>query len=269
MDPVSRRFMWEVISNMCKNDSECSVILTTHGMDEAEALCNRIGIMVNGKLTCLGSPQHLKHRFGNGFEINIRTKIASSKDIMNILDILKININRFDSESKFRIFLSEKVSSDTILDNLRYEMSFVVLTVNDLLTLSSILDVPSRHERVTSNNINDILLGNIIQADSISCQLFIEWWLAEDSADKISQFMNREFSMKNSLLERSSLFTFRYRINFDADKDIHNSNNRTLSDIFRTLELHKNELNIEEYSLEQTSLEQIFNQFAATQNNPM
>ena len=39
---------------------------------ECEAICSRIGIMVGGKLKCLGSSQRLKHKFGASYEINIR-----------------------------------------------------------------------------------------------------------------------------------------------------------------------------------------------------
>lgn len=40
------------------------MVLTTHNMEEAEALCSRVGIMVGGRLRCLGSNQRLKTRFG-------------------------------------------------------------------------------------------------------------------------------------------------------------------------------------------------------------
>lgn len=46
MDPIARRFMWDIISRMTTKDRECSVILTTHSMEEAESLCNKIGMMV-------------------------------------------------------------------------------------------------------------------------------------------------------------------------------------------------------------------------------
>lgn len=46
MDPIARRFMWDIVSRMTTTGRECSVILTTHSMEEAESLCNNIGIMV-------------------------------------------------------------------------------------------------------------------------------------------------------------------------------------------------------------------------------
>ena len=41
-------------------------------MEECEALCTRLAIMVNGRLKCLGSPQHLKHKFGEGYTLLAR-----------------------------------------------------------------------------------------------------------------------------------------------------------------------------------------------------
>ncbi|GAB5372764.1 hypothetical protein AAMO2058_001692700, partial [Amorphochlora amoebiformis] len=50
-----------------------SVLLTTHSMEEADALCTRMGILVNGSLQCIGSSQHLKSRFGTGYHMEIQT----------------------------------------------------------------------------------------------------------------------------------------------------------------------------------------------------
>lgn len=73
LDPVSRRNLWTVI---LKTMSHRSVILTTHSMDEAEALCKRIGIMVQGQLRVLGTKQHLKSKFGSGFELTVKLRLV-------------------------------------------------------------------------------------------------------------------------------------------------------------------------------------------------
>jgi ATP-binding cassette subfamily A (ABC1) protein 3 len=71
LDPVSRRNLWDtLIKTMAKR----AVIITTHSMEEAEALCTRIGIMVKGQLRALGELQHLKHKFGSGYEIILQLK---------------------------------------------------------------------------------------------------------------------------------------------------------------------------------------------------
>jgi ABC-type multidrug transport system ATPase subunit len=69
MDPASRRFMWSIIAESMQSRA---VVLTTHSMEEADALCTRIGIMVNGKMQCLGSSQHLKSKFGKGCVVQMR-----------------------------------------------------------------------------------------------------------------------------------------------------------------------------------------------------
>ena len=46
-------------------------MLTTHRMDEAEGLCDTIAIMINGKFVCLGTPGHLKQKYGQGYQLAI------------------------------------------------------------------------------------------------------------------------------------------------------------------------------------------------------
>jgi len=74
LDPVSRRNLWDVL---IKTMARRSVVLTTHSMEEAEALCTRIGIMVKGQIRALGTPQHLKNKFGSGYEIIIKLDPAA------------------------------------------------------------------------------------------------------------------------------------------------------------------------------------------------
>lgn len=65
MDPVTRRAMWNLIAKAVA-EKRMSAVLTTHSMEECEALCGRVGVMVAGTLVCLGSVQHIKSRFGQG-----------------------------------------------------------------------------------------------------------------------------------------------------------------------------------------------------------
>lgn len=73
MDPHARWFMWKVISWISTLRKNSAVILTTHSMEEAEALSTSMGIMVDGEFKCFGSKQHIKSKFGTGYlvEINI------------------------------------------------------------------------------------------------------------------------------------------------------------------------------------------------------
>ncbi len=70
LDPSSRHLLWEVIKNARKNKA---VVLTTHSMEEAEALCDRLGIFVGGRLQCVGNPKDLTARFGGYLSFTVTT----------------------------------------------------------------------------------------------------------------------------------------------------------------------------------------------------
>jgi ABC-2 type transport system ATP-binding protein len=60
LDPVSRVAVWEMLTNI-KNKRNLTVLITTHYMDEADRLCDRIAIVDHGKLVALDTPENLKH----------------------------------------------------------------------------------------------------------------------------------------------------------------------------------------------------------------
>lgn len=63
LDPHTRRKIWDLIRKM--NELELTVLLTTHYIEEAEALCHRVGLIDQGKLIALGTPEELKNKVGN------------------------------------------------------------------------------------------------------------------------------------------------------------------------------------------------------------
>ncbi|KAL7700255.1 ABC1 transporter [Lotmaria passim] len=68
MDPVARRGMWTAIQRAAKY---CSVVLTTHHLEEVEALAETVAIMVKGSVQCFGDKVHLKNKFGSAFELSV------------------------------------------------------------------------------------------------------------------------------------------------------------------------------------------------------
>ncbi|XP_048742099.2 phospholipid-transporting ATPase ABCA3-like [Ostrea edulis] len=76
MDPGARRQLWNVLSQV--RESGRTLILTSHSMEECDALCTRLVIMVNGQFVCLGSPQHLKNKFGSGYTLIVRLSADDS-----------------------------------------------------------------------------------------------------------------------------------------------------------------------------------------------
>ncbi|XP_053570295.1 ATP-binding cassette sub-family A member 13-like [Bombina bombina] len=76
MDPCSKRCLWNTITKEVQGG--CAAVLTSHSMEECEVLCTRLAIMDNGIIKCLGSPQHIKNRFGDGFSIKVWLKQESA-----------------------------------------------------------------------------------------------------------------------------------------------------------------------------------------------
>lgn len=70
VDPASRRRVWSAIRAARRQGQ--SIILTSHSMDECEALCSRLVIMVRGQLRCEGSPAHLKAKFSRGYSLQVK-----------------------------------------------------------------------------------------------------------------------------------------------------------------------------------------------------
>ena len=68
MDPYSRRSTWELLQRSKLNRT---VLLTTHFMDEADILGDRIVIISEGMLQCSGTPLYLKNRFGSGYTLTL------------------------------------------------------------------------------------------------------------------------------------------------------------------------------------------------------
>lgn len=100
LDLQARRQLWNMLKEYKKDRI---VLLTTHYMDEADILGDRIGIMANGKMTCLGSSMFLKEKFGFGYNLSIVKKEPGSNQ-----DLLVFLFDRLGSEIKV---LSE-VSTD-------------------------------------------------------------------------------------------------------------------------------------------------------------
>jgi ATP-binding cassette, subfamily A (ABC1), member 3 len=76
MDLSARRKLWNMLKNY---KSDRIIILTTHYMDEADILGDRIGIMTGGQIVCLGSSLFLKNKYGVGYNLTIAKK--SKKDL--------------------------------------------------------------------------------------------------------------------------------------------------------------------------------------------
>ena len=102
MDPETRRHMWSFISRIAETRA---VVLTTHSMEEADALCSKIGIMIHGNLRAQGTSQALKSNYGTGYLVHVRfardeSAKAMSAQLLDALRLLSASVTCEDSATR-------------------------------------------------------------------------------------------------------------------------------------------------------------------------
>ena len=125
MDITSRRNLWNVLKR-CLNGK--IIILTTHYMEEASVLGNRIGILSEGNMKCIGSPLFLIEKFGKNINLNINKKSDANND--DIINFIK-NYSSKDLNIQFEIFNEEilfKIPREN--NNFNGKELFKVLDIN-------------------------------------------------------------------------------------------------------------------------------------------
>lgn len=91
VDPKARREMWNFLSMVIRGGR--SIVLTSHSMAECEALCTRLAIMVDGRFRALGTLQHLKGRYGNGYKLTVKMRHdANTEMLLAVKDFLHSQI---------------------------------------------------------------------------------------------------------------------------------------------------------------------------------
>ncbi|GLD96645.1 hypothetical protein PINS_up005328 [Pythium insidiosum] len=229
VDPSSRRKMWDVIASVCA-EKRSSVVLTTHSMEECEALCSRVGILVGGKLQCLGSVEHLKQKFGRGYTVEVKLGEPSEAAIGAL-------------ESKLTTAIRE------VGQIAAAELEHACALLGDAARYSSFTTEASEQGAVSA--LRDLLSSNGYVSSSLLC----EWWVSESERSALTAAFERRF-VGSQLVECEG-----HHVRVHLPKE-----GLRPSDVFAFLEQAKSQLNVAEYNVSDTTLEHIFNSMAAQQD---
>eukprot|EP00968_Pinguiococcus_pyrenoidosus_P004331 scaffold293_cov248-Pinguiococcus_pyrenoidosus.AAC.1 len=221
MDPLAKRFMWEVISAIATRQGKCAVILTTHSMEECEALCSRIGIMVGGRFRCLGSAQRLKTKFGLGYQLEASLKLPSEEEVTALASAMGgagEHITRDNLEEKFALAggarLAKNVTPEGSGASVDFDLThFGFIRAGDAATWLAL----EKEKQALTDALEETYPGVTLRE---------------------AQGRKMRFEIPGSQADGAKLH---------------------LADVFDVLESLKEPCGIKEYSLSQTSLEQIFN----------
>ena len=251
MDPEARRFMWSIIHKTTKLGKKSSVTMTTHSMDEAETLCKRMGIMVNGEFVCLGKASQIKERYGYGYEIDIRIKPLSTEQQNEIIKRInkddptlasdKININfSIDSsiQNPIKYNKKTKINKENIKD--------ILIKLNK----SNYID------ELKENRLGKKIMKDIEINGSIILITLLNWIFFVENAFKF---------IKNAINYFDEIYLAEFIENSFLFKMKKGPKTKSIGFFFGLFEQHKEECFVTEYSIQQTSLEQIFNMFAKEQ----
>ena len=222
MDPEARRYMWSVIHRMSTRGIKSSVIMTTHSMDEAETLCKRIAIMVNGEFVCFGKANQIKEKYGYGYEANVRIKPLSEKQFNDLLGKYNLDKNLGINENNVNEVLNN-IGRKYYIDELK------------------------------DGRLGQRIKRDIILNGNINIRVLLSWIFFVENAIK--------FIMKGKKYFEEIILPEFIENNFLFKMKKSKSSNYSIGFFFGLYEESKEECFITEYSIQQTSLEQIFNKF--------
>jgi ABC-type multidrug transport system ATPase subunit len=255
VDPVARRFMWDVIARYL--GSSKTVILVTHSMEEVEALCNNVGIMVGGRLRCFGPISHLKERFGKGYMVEIKLNDPDEGHSDRVLTFAAPFIVDRDGATE-----STMPGADDAQRLVQLRAGRIPADKID--ALCEALGDPLRAKMIHPKGSGWALANDLATNGFMDAASFADWWAFESVGAHLHHFMIHTFP-DTELVERHGEF-FRYSIASGASS---RKDRLPLSRIFRALEAAKERLRISTYSLSQTTLEAVFNSFAAQQEEEL
>ncbi|KAG9465986.1 hypothetical protein GDO78_017388, partial [Eleutherodactylus coqui] len=111
LDPKGQQRLWRAI-RAAFNNKDRGAILTTHYMQEAEAVCDRVAIMIAGKLRCIGSIQQLKSKFGKDYLLEIKVKDARQLEVID-REMIRL-FPHATRQDRFSSLLAYKIPKDDV-----------------------------------------------------------------------------------------------------------------------------------------------------------
>ena len=203
--------MWQIVSRISQQRKQSAVILTTHSMEEAEALSTKMGIMVKGGVfRCFGSSQHIKNKYGTGYEIEIKVRKITNEALMEMAS----TYNMAKTES---------------------------LSLNELIQIMTDLKVdPKLIAEVRIDGLGEDLVKESLENEdsNVSISNFLLWLYIEQAGMAIVKQLVEQFESVEILEHYNDYFKLRVP---RGDKSI--------GFVFGMIEGRKEEFKISEYSV--------------------
>ncbi|CAL9062721.1 unnamed protein product [Musa banksii] len=149
MDPITRRHVWDIIEDAKRGRA---IVLTTHSMEEADILSDRIAIMAKGKLRCIGTSIRLKSRFGTGYVANVSFPSNAPGQTPNVYGSAPTSNPHLEPVKQF---FKDRLNVDPKEENKTF-LTFVIPHQKEGLLTNFFAELQDREEEF---GISDIQLG--------------------------------------------------------------------------------------------------------------
>jgi ATP-binding cassette, subfamily A (ABC1), member 3 len=258
-------WQWQLLDFGAFNDistqpkTPCLLFFSFSRMEECEALCPRIGIMANGRLRCLGSAQHLKNKFGQGFQVELKIDLVVPEDedyIRNATVLARSKGVRFggDEENRRTMTVAESEEVFFNLDEVKTAILALTAEIAEPLVVGEVDDGTYLVNMITAEN----PLGYNVWKNATS-------GAGMEALDELAAFCTSELRMRKLakfVKLKYPTCVLRERQDNKARYEVASDGVR-ISSIFANIETNKEELFLADYGVSQTSLEQVFNMHAA------
>ncbi|KAL3115156.1 hypothetical protein niasHT_016249 [Heterodera trifolii] len=210
MDAKARRDLGDLLKNI-KQDR--TILLTTHYMEEADTLADRIVIIANGRLACNGSPQFLKNRFGTGYRLHIVVNAGRVNSKSGCLNVEDGQQKRFGGAISAIFAIIRKHSPGAYIENAQNPPEFtVILPVQDKKLFAVLFKEleqivgdqrPIKSFGLSLNSLEQVFLraneldGSVVQSDG------------DDSVDGATKLAQDLFGLRQQQFLKSSFAKLR------------------------------------------------------------
>ena len=192
VDPESRRIMWKNINALSSTGHRYNMILTTHSIEEAEILCDRVSWLKRGNFVCIGNPEQLKLKYSNGYKMYIKfvDSVINRKDVstltrkmvydaynevINLVKGFNIYSNYIFSNPIIILYIRALIevvreikpnTSELTLIQMEKDFSFLIqvgiMKERQKVLFSQIFNLKNNNPKVSEVSINLESLGNIL-----------------------------------------------------------------------------------------------------------
>lgn len=180
VDPVSKRFVWGVLNKMASGEfsgKKTTIIMTSHSMEEVEALCDRLCIMVGGRMRCLGSAQHLKHRFGTGLTLEVKLRLPAPEAVQELL--------------------------------LKLPGQPAQVPEAELLAIAKVLGSEQRMAKVTQRDDSAwAIVSHLLETGQVDLKTLLEWWITEERFEQLDRVLGKDLKGLKLLERHETLMTY-------------------------------------------------------------